>query len=120
MSNLVIKTLSTVVAGKFVDQFVVIDGEGNLIGKKAHRTQEEAQAELGSLKYYAEGLAFARATAPEGTADKALVGKANVVAAYLMWKEAPAVEAVEAPVAEQAVEETVEAPVAELPADEEF
>lgn len=117
MSTLVIKTLSTVVAGKFVDQFVVVDGEGNLIGKKAHRTQEEAQTEMGSLKYYAEGLAFARATAPEGTADKALVGKANVVAAYLMWKEAPAVEA---PVAEEAVEETVEAPVAELPADEEF
>lgn len=108
MSNstvaLSIMTMQSVVAGKFVNSFAVVDGQGNLIGTKAHKTQAEAEVELGSLKYYAEGLEFARATAKEGTTDKALVGKANIVAAYLMYKEAPA--EVEAPVETEA---TVEA-----------
>lgn len=104
MSQLVIKEIQTVVAGAFVSQFVVVDQSGNLLGKKAHKTEAEAQAELGTLKYYAQGLAFAKATAPEGTADKALVGKANIVAAYLLWVEdsaaAESTEETEAPVAD--------------------
>lgn len=99
--------MTTVVAGKFVESFAVVDGEGNLIGTKAHKTRAEAEVELGSLKYYAEGLAFARATAKEGVTDKALVGKANIVAAYLMFKEQPA-EVVSEDVAEAPVEASQE------------
>ncbi|QDF45969.1 hypothetical protein vBVpaPMGD2_30 [Vibrio phage vB_VpaP_MGD2] len=117
MSKLVIKSLQTVVAGKFVDQFVVVDEAGNLVGSKAHKTEAEAQAELGGLKYYAEGLEFARATAPDTATEKSMVAKANVVAAYLMYKE-QAEAAEEAPVAEEAVE--AEAPVEEVAEDEEF
>lgn len=108
MSKLTIKTLATVVAGKFVDQFVVVDTEGNLIGKKAHRTEAEAQVELGGLKYYATGLEFARATAAEGATDKSLVGKANVVASFLLWQETK-----DAPVAETIAEEVAEEPAVE-------
>ncbi|AUG87680.1 hypothetical protein [Vibrio phage VEN] len=119
MSNLVIKTLPQVVAGKLIDQFVVMDEAGNLIGKKAHRKIEDAQQELGSLKFYAEGLAFARATAPEGAQEKSLVGKANVIAAYLLWKETPETEEVAEEVAEEVTEE---APAQEVEEsfDEEF
>lgn len=106
--NLIVKTIAVVIAGKFVDQFVVIDEtSGELVGKKAHKTHDEAQAELGGLKYFAEGLSFARATAPEGSTDKGLIAKANVVAAYLLFKE------VGVPAAEQAEGEEAEAPAAE-------
>lgn len=105
MSNkaivLSILTMTTVVAGKFKESFAVVDGDNNLVGSKAHATEAEATIELGSLKFYAEGLSFARATAKDGANDKSLVGKANVVASYLMYLEqketeaaAPAVEAV--------------------------
>lgn len=107
--NLIVKALATVVAGKFVDQFVVIDEQsGELVGKKAHKTEAEAQAELGTLKFFAEGLSFARATAAEGSTDKGLIAKANVVAAYLLYKEVgvPAKE-------EAAAESEAEAPAAE-------
>lgn len=87
-SLLTIKTISSFAAGAFRDQFVVIDSEGNPVGKKAHMDIEAAQEELGGLKYFAEALAFARATAPAGATDKSLVGKANVVASYLIYKEA--------------------------------
>ncbi|CAM0030156.1 hypothetical protein VPHD530_0035 [Vibrio phage D530] len=111
-----ILTMQTVVAGKFKSSYAVVDGEGNLVGSKAHATEAEAQLELGSLKYYTTGLEFARATAKEGATDKSLVGKANVIAAFLMYQEqkdapvaeAPAEEAVEAPVAEEAVAEVEE------------
>ena len=108
MSNAIvlsIAALQSVVAGKFVTNYAVVDGEGNLVGAKAHKTEAEAQVELGSLKYYATGLEFARATAKEGTTDKALVGKANIVAAFLIYKETPV-----------ATEEVAE----EAPAQEEF
>lgn len=105
MSTLIIKEIQTVVSGAFVSQFVVVDQAGNLLGKKAHKTAAEAQVEMGGLKYYAQGLEFAKSTAPEGTADKALVGKANIVAAYLLWVE-------ESAVAAESTEET-EAPVAD-------
>ncbi|WWT42337.1 hypothetical protein [Vibrio phage Va-ZX-1] len=118
MSKLVIKSLQTVVAGKFVDQFVVVDEAGNLVGSKAHKTEAEAQAELGGLKYYAEGLEFARATAPDTATEKSMVAKANVVAAYLMYKE-QAEAAEEAPVAEEAAVEA-EAQAEEVAEDEEF
>ncbi|AWD90650.1 hypothetical protein [Pseudomonas phage Nerthus] len=110
--NLIVKALATVVAGKFVDQFVVIDEtSGELVGKKAHKTEAEATAELGSLKFFAEGLSFARATAGEGATDKGLIAKANVVAAYLLYKEVGV-----QPAAEQ---EAGEAGEAEAPAAEE-
>lgn len=115
MTKLVIKTLETVVAGKFVSQFVVVDESGNLIGSKAHKTDLEAQAELGGLKYYAVGLEFARATAKEGATDKSLVGKANIVAAYLMYQEQ--LESGEAPA--ETVEESVEESTEEVAATEE-
>uniref|UniRef100_A0AAU6W0T4 Uncharacterized protein n=1 Tax=Pseudomonas phage Ulina01 TaxID=3138549 RepID=A0AAU6W0T4_9CAUD len=106
--TLIVKTLATVVAGKFVDQFVVIDqASGELVGKKAHKTEAEANAELGGLKYFAEGLSFARATAAEGSTDKGLIAKANVVAAYLMFKE------VGVPAADEAPVEEAEAPASE-------
>lgn len=86
--SLIVKAFPQVVAGKFVDTFVVIDEtSGELVGKKAHKTEAEATVELGSLKFFAEGLSFARSTAPAGATDKGLIGKANVVAAYLLYKE---------------------------------
>lgn len=100
-------SLTTVVAGKFVESFAVVDADNNLVGSKSHKTKEEATVELGSLKFYAEGLTFARATAKEGTTDKALVGKANIIAAYLMYKEQEA-NPVELVAEEAAVEEEVE------------
>lgn len=117
MSNtlLSIRVLPTVVAGKFKDTFAVVDESGNLVGSKSHSTREAAEVELGSLKYYAEGLAYARATAPEGASEKGLVGKANIIAAYLMYKEQEANPVAE--VAEVAEEAAVEAAPA---ADEEF
>lgn len=111
--KLSIKVFPQVVAKKFVDTFVVVDQEGNLVGTKAHATREAAEAELGSLKYFAKGLEFARSVAPEGTHEKALVGKANTVAAYLLWAEQG-----EQP-AEETVEETVEAD-AEVSEEEDF
>ncbi|AWD90695.1 hypothetical protein [Pseudomonas phage Achelous] len=106
--SLIVKAFPTVIAGKFVDTFVVIDEtSGELVGKKSHKTEAEALVELGGLKYFAEGLSFARATAAEGSTDKGLIAKANVVAAYLLFKE------VGAPAAEVAEEAEAEAPVAE-------
>lgn len=113
---LTIKQMETVVSGKFVSQFAVVDESGNLVGSKAHKTREEAEAEMGGLKYYAEGLAFARATAPEGATEKGLVGKANIVAAYLMYQEQQAA----GETVQEAVEETAEAEQTELSEEEEF
>lgn len=120
MTTLTIKSLQTVVAGKFVDQFVVVDESGNLIGSKAHKTHAEAEVELGGLKYYAQGLEFARATAKEGVTEKALVGKANIVAAFLMYQEQVAAGTFGAEAAEEVVEETTEAESVVETADEEF
>lgn len=108
MSQLTIKEIQSVVAGKFVSQFVVVDAAGNLLGKKAHKTEAEANVELGSLKFYAQGLEFAKATAPAGTAEKALVGKANTIAAYLLWVEEGSKPAAEGEAAEG--ETTTESP----------
>ena len=67
--------------------FYVADEAGNLVGRKAHKSEEEAQAELSTLAGYASGLEFARAQFPE-LGDKAHVGKANVIAEYLAWEAA--------------------------------
>ncbi|ARB11241.1 hypothetical protein [Marinomonas phage CPP1m] len=111
--TLSIRTLENFVGGKFVESFLVVDSEGSAIGKKAHTTREGAEVELGSLKYYAEGLAFARATAPEGATEKGLVGKANIVASYLMYVETQENGGAEADQVESEVEAAVEAATSE-------
>lgn len=81
ISNRVVK------AGKLVTEtsFIIVDASGALVaGTKDYATQEEAQAKIDGLGNLAEGLAFAQAQFP-GMADKAQLGKANVVAAYLDW-----------------------------------
>lgn len=118
-----IETLSNrvVKAGKLevVESFIVVDEAGNLVaGTKAYDTRDEAQAKIDSMGNFALGLEFARAMYGD-QADKAQIGKANVVAEYLDWvaKGKPTKAAEEpAPVAE----ETVAAPVVELDEDESF
>lgn len=104
-----------------VESFVIVDEAKKLVaGTKAYDTREEAQAKIDIMGNFAAGLEFARACFPE-QADKAQIGKANIVAEYLDWiaagkpvKEAKAEEA-EAP----AVEE-VAAPEAPVIEEEEF
>jgi len=90
MSNTTLKILaltnSVVRGGKLVEDkaFIVVDEDGNLIGRKQHAVEADAVTEMGELKYYAQGLAFSKATNPE-LAEKAHVGKAKVVAAFLQW-----------------------------------
>lgn len=104
-----------------VESFVIVDEQNKLVaGTKAYDTREEAQAKIDSMGNFAAGLEFARACFPE-QADKAQIGKANIVAEYLDWiaagkpvKEAKAEEA-EAPAVEVAAPE--DAPVSE---EEEF
>ena len=115
-----ILTLTTVVAGKFKESFCVADQDGALIGTKAHATSAEAELELGSLKYFTAGMDFARATAKEGTADKSLVGKANVVAAYLMYQEQLANPTTEESPSEESPESPTEEAPAKVGAQEEF
>ncbi len=105
-----------------VESFIIVDENHNLVaGTKAYDTREEAQAKMDSMGNFATGLEFARACFPD-QAEKAQIGKANIVAEYLDWiaagkpvkvaeakeAEAPAVEEVAAP---------VDAPVSE---EEEF
>lgn len=81
ISNRVVK------AGKLVTEtsFIIVDASGALVaGTKDYATREEAQAKIDGLGNLAEGLSFAQAQFP-GMADKAQLGKANVVAAYLDW-----------------------------------
>lgn len=105
-----------------VESFIIVDEAGSLVaGTKAYDTREEAQAKIDSMGNFATGLEFARACFPE-QADKAQIGKANIVAEYLDWiaagkpvKEVKAAEEAEAP----AVEE-VAAPEAPVSEEEEF
>lgn len=105
-----------------VESFVIVDEANKLVaGTKAYDTREEAQAKIDSMGNFAAGLEFARACFPE-QADRAQIGKANIVAEYLDWiaagkpvKEAKAAEETEAP----AVEE-VAAPEAPVSEEEEF
>ncbi|AIM51245.1 hypothetical protein phD2B_0019 [Lelliottia phage phD2B] len=116
ISNRVVK------AGKLVavESFIIVDAEGSLIsGTKSYDTREEAQAKIDSMGNLAEGLAFAKAAFP-GMADKALVGKANAIAAYLDWIAAGRpVKSVEEAAADVASEETVVAEPAAPAVDEE-
>lgn len=110
-----IETLSNrvVKAGKLevVESFIIVDEAGALVaGTKAYDTRDEAQAKIDSMGNFATGLEFARAMYGD-QADKAQIGKANIVAEFLDWvaagkpvKEAKAEAAVEeaAPVVEEA------------------
>lgn len=80
---------SRIVAGALVKEafFYVADEAGNLVGRKSHSSEAEAEAEKATLAGYAEGLEFARAQFPE-LGDKAHVGKANVIAEFLAWVQA--------------------------------
>lgn len=104
-----------------VETFIIVDEAGSLVaGTKAYDTREEAQAKIDSMGNFAAGLEFARACFPE-QADKAQIGKANIVAEYLDWiaagkpvKEVKAAEEAEAPAVEETKAEEV------LSAEEEF
>ena len=104
-----------------VESFIIVDEAGSLVaGTKAYDTREEAQAKIDSMGNFAAGLEFARACFPE-QADKAQIGKANIVAEYLDWvaagkpvKEVKAAEEAEAPAVE------VSAPEAPVSEEEEF
>lgn len=104
-----------------VESFIIVDENSNLVaGTKAYDTREEAQAKIDSMGNFATGLEFARACFPD-QAEKAQIGKANIVAEYLDWiaagkpvKEVKAAEEAEATAEEVAAPET---PVSE---EEEF
>lgn len=104
-----------------VESFIIVDEADQLVaGTKAYDTSEEAQAKIDSMGNFAAGLEFARACFPE-QADKAQIGKANIVAEYLDWiaagkpvKEVKAAEEAEAPAVEETKAEEV------LSAEEEF
>lgn len=68
-----------------VETFIVVDEAGEFVsGTKEVATEAEAQAQIDGLGNYAEGLAFAKACFPD-QADKAHIGKANIVAEFLTW-----------------------------------
>ena len=117
ISNRVVK------AGKLVTEtsFIIVDASGALVaGTKDYATQEEAQAKIDGLGNLAEGLAFAQAQFP-GMADKAQLGKANVVAAYLDWIAAgKPVKTVEESQEESAAEASEPAPAAQVTEAEEY
>lgn len=95
-----------------VESFIIVDEDDQLVaGTKAYDTREEAQAKIDSMGNFAAGLEFARACFPE-QADKAQIGKANIVAEYLDWIAAGK------PVKEVKAAEEAEAPAVEVPAPE--
>lgn len=68
-----------------VETFIVVDQAGEFVsGTKEVATEAEAQAQIDGLGNYAEGLAFAKACFPD-QADKAHIGKANIIAEFLTW-----------------------------------
>lgn len=74
-------------AGKLtnVETFIIVDESGAFVsGTKEYDTREAAQEVIDGLGNYAEGLAFAKAAFPD-QAEKAQIGKANVIAEYLSW-----------------------------------
>lgn len=109
-------------AGKRVQvtTFIVVDQAGEFVsGTKEVATEAEAQAQIDGLGNYAEGLAFAKACFPD-QADKAHIGKANIISEYLTWiaDGKPVKEA--KPAAEQTSGETAEAEPAPASEVEEF
>ena len=106
-------------AGKLVnvESFIILDEAGSFVsGTKEYDTREEAQAVIDGMGNYAEGLAFAKAFFPD-QAEKAQIGKANVIADYLTWiaDGRPVKEA--KPAAEPTSGETAD-PAPEAPASE--
>lgn len=104
-----------------VESFVIVDEANKLVaGTKAYDTREEAQAKIDSMGNFAAGLEFARACFPE-QADKAQIGKANIVAEYLDWIAAgKPVKVAEAKEVEAPAVEEVAAPEAPVSEEEEF
>lgn len=106
-------------AGKLVDveSFIILDESGAFVsGTKEYDTREEAQAVIDGMGNYAEGLAFAKAQFPD-QAEKAQIGKANVIADYLTWV-ADGRPVKEAKPAEEAKAEEPAAAAPEAPASE--
>ena len=103
-----------------VESFIIVDEAGSLVaGTKAYDTREEAQAKIDSMGNFAAGLEFARACFPD-QAEKAQIGKANILAEYLDWIAAgKPVKVAEAKEAEAPAEE-VAAPEAPVSEEEEF
>lgn len=103
-------------AGAFVsvESFVVVDEDGAPVVAKTFNTKEEAQAQIDGLGNLSIGIEFAKACFPE-QADKALKGKAAIIAAYLDWEAAGRpVKTVEEKAAEEAqAEPTPEADLSE-------
>lgn len=101
--------------------FIIVDASGELVsGTKDYATREEAQAKIDGLGNLAEGLAFAQAQF-SGMADKAQLGKANVVAAYLDWIAAgKPVKTVEEAQEESAADASEPAPAAPVTEAEEY
>lgn len=107
-------------AGAFVsvESFVVVDEDGAPVVAKTFGTKEEAQAQIDGLGNLSIGVEFAKACFPE-QADKALKGKAAIIAAYLDWEAAGRpVKTVEEKAAEEAQDEP--APEADLSEAETF
>jgi len=107
-----------------VESFVIVDEANKLVaGTKAYDTREEAQAKIDSMGNFAAGLEFARACFPE-QADKAQIGKANIVAEYLDWiaagKPVKEAKAEEAKAEEAEAVEDVAAPEVPVSEEEEF
>lgn len=104
-----------------VESFIIVDENSNLVaGTKAYDTREEAQAKMDSMGNFATGLEFARACFPE-QAEKAQIGKANIVAEYLDWIAAgKPVKVAEAKEAEATVEEVAAPVYAPVSEEEEF
>lgn len=104
-----------------VESFIIVDEADQLVaGTKAYDTLEEAQAKIDSMGNFAAGLEFARACFPE-QADKAQIGKANIVAEYLDWIAAgKPVKVAEAKEAEAPAVEESAAPEAPVSEEEEF
>jgi hypothetical protein len=119
-----IETLSNrvVKAGKLevVESFIIVDEAGALVaGTKAYDTRDEAQAKIDSMGNFATGLEFARAMYGD-QADKAQIGKANIVAEFLDWVAAgKPVKVAESKEAEAPSVEEVAAPVDTLVSEEE-
>lgn len=104
-----------------VESFIIVDENSNLVaGTKAYDTREEAQAKMDSMGNFATGLEFARACFPD-QAEKAQIGKANIVAEYLDWIAAgKPVKVAEAKEAEAPAVEEVAAPEVPVSEEEEF
>lgn len=88
-----------------VETFFIADETGAPVTGKTHKAREAAEGELAGMKHLEEGMSFAKAVFPE-LGDKALKGKANVVAEYLAWVEGGRLVKAEAAVAEEVAVET--------------